>query len=163
MLLAPDVIVIDERRVLLVVVMVVGRRSRRARLDMTRLERPGTGLAGRRAVIVVLVLLGHRRDLGIGDKLVPRVDGVRVLGRGLQRLEIGQSGLRRLSMLVRRQQLRVLVRRSLRRLCRRHFLARRPENLRLLAPDFVVAGAMGALQLEVLSYRVVEDPHAGPD
>jgi hypothetical protein len=37
------------------------------------------------------------------------------------------------------------------------------ERFRLLAPKLVFAGAMGALEFEVLAYRVVEDPHAGPD
>jgi hypothetical protein len=83
------------------------------------------------------------------------MDRVRVLGRGLQRLQLGRRG----AVLLGREQLRVLV-------LGRHgrgFLARRPEGLRLFLLDLSFAGAVGALELEVLAYRVVEDPHVGPD
>src|SRR3954452_19104237 len=145
MLLTADVVVVGQRRVLLVVVM--RRRDRRSGLDIARLKRPGSSLSG-------------RRHIRIGDKLVAWMDCVRILGRRLEGLQIGSFRLR---PLFRAEDLRVLVARCLRWRCRLRLRARLPEDLGLLAPDLVFGGAVGALQLEVLAYRVVENPHAGRD
>jgi hypothetical protein len=155
-LLAADVVVVDEGRVRFVVLMVVVRHGRRAGINLVRLQHPRTGLGGRRHIVV----LGRRvRDVRIGDKLVPGMDRVRVLRSGLERLDLLQvlcTGRRLLG----RQQLRVLV-------CfgrgGRRFCVGGTEDLGLLALDLSIGSAVGALQLEVLSYRVVEDPHVAPD
>jgi hypothetical protein len=142
-LLATDVIVVHERRVLLVVMVVA--HAGRARVDLVGLERARSGLGRRGARLTVR---RRRRDVRIRHRIVARVHGVRIIGRRLQRIRVGC------------QELRVLLRR------RRGGLgisADRPEDLGFLAADFVVARAVGALQFEVLFYRVVEDPHAGPD